>query len=562
MIVPSIQDLRSIISFDDESGKIWLGEQRMLMLHASSFGALRNELVSSLGLSRAKGLLMRMGSLSGQNDARLAKTIRPDASEEDMFLVGPQLHALEGIVRVVPIKLELDIGSGRYYGEFYWENSFEAEEHLRTMGISGEPVCWNQIGYAGGYTSELVGVPILFKEIECMGMGDKHCRIVGKPIAEWEDSEKLSSYYSADAIAETLYSLSNQVTQLRSTMTEDVNPDDIIGESQSIKAALKLLKPAADCDVPVLMLGETGVGKDVFSVALHRLSKRKDKPFVAVNCAALPADLIEAELFGVEKGAFTGADQSRAGRFERAHGGTLFLDEVGELTAAAQAKLLRVVQSGEFDRVGDIQTRKVDVRLIAAANTDLEEKVRAGEFRADLLYRINVFPLHIPALRERVEDIPALVDLFIQKSNVRHNKRVLGITDKVRAAFQQYSWPGNVRELENVIERGVILTEDGGKVDSTVLFPGQQQVGNLSSTVDRSGRLSSNQTLDLNIKEWFAEGNSFESLEQRIIEMALDNTDGNVSATARLLGMGDAQLRYRLKKFEIVAAGGSRVPED
>jgi two-component system response regulator HydG len=207
-------------------------------------------------------------------------------------------------------------------------------------------------------------------------------------------------------------------------------------------------------------------------------------PLIAVNCAALPEQLIESELFGVEKGAFTGAQQSRPGRFERAHGGTLFLDEIGELSASAQVKLLRVLQEGELERIGDTRTRKVDVRVVAATNVDLKQAVEEGRFRRDLYYRLNVYPVTIPPLRDRKEDIALLAQRFLEKYLVRHSKKVLGITDQAMHALKQYSWPGNVRELENVIERGVILAPAGGRIDLADLFP----LGNVGDQAAASGR--------------------------------------------------------------------------
>jgi transcriptional regulator with GAF, ATPase, and Fis domain len=209
--------------------------------------------------------------------------------------------------------------------------------------------------------------------------------------------------------------------------------------------------------VSVLLTGETGVGKERFARALHTLSDRAGGPFVAVNCAALPAELIEAELFGVEKGAYTGAHATRAGRFERADGGTLFLDEVGDMPLPAQAKLLRVLQEGEVERLGAEQPRKVNVRLVAATNVDLEAAVAAGRFRRDLLYRLNVYPIAIPALRERTADIAPLAQHLLQRYAAQHHKRLLGFSDRAMAALQAHDWPGNVRELENLVERGVIL---------------------------------------------------------------------------------------------------------
>jgi len=314
--------------------------------------------------------------------------------------------------------------------------------------------------------------------------------------------------------------------------------------------------------VTVLLLGETGVGKEMFARALHEMSPRAKSAFVAVNCAAMPEELIESELFGVEKGAFTGAQQSRPGRFARAHGGTLFLDEVGELSMAAQAKLLRVLQEGEIERVGDIRTRHVNVRLIAATNTDLLQAVKTGRFRADLYYRLNIYPVLLPPLREREEDIPLLVQRFLDKYNARHSKRITGVTDSAMSALQAYEWPGNIRELENMIERGVILVSNGSDIDVKDLFPslefsnrlpGRNTAGpGLHQPSDEqviSEGEEARDAIDMIVQEALASGASLESLEKRLMETAVEMSDGNLSSAARRLNITRAQLAYRLKKL-------------
>ncbi len=550
---PSNQDLKELIRFEEDSGYIWLGQQRMILLHASSFGSMRFELIESLGEEYAKGILMRMGYASAKSDAQLARKIRKDRDVLDVFMVGPQLHNLEGIVSVKPVSVELDVVNGNFHGEFIWTNSFEASEHLRLFGVAKIPVCWHLLGYASGYTSEFMGKKILFREVECVGKGDKQCRIVGKPLDEWEGKEQENFIFTpGEAIVELMYTLQDEVSQLRSSLNEPVPPEEIIGDSPQIKEALKLLKTAADCDVTVLMLGETGVGKEVFSQVLHRLSKRASKPFVAVNCAALPEELIEAELFGVEKGAFTGAEKSRPGRFERADGGTLFLDELSELSPKAQSKLLRVLQTGELDRVGGITTKKVDVRIVVATNESLEQKVKQGEFRADLFYRLNVFPVTIPPLRDRLDDLSGLIQKFIKRNNVKYSKKVTGVSDLAMEWFKNYEWPGNIRELENVIERGVLLTANHQPVETDHLM-GQLQPdpGSTSSILTKNGNLTySSEKSRSTLIQLIEEGIAYEELEANFLQEALNLAEGNISAAARLVKMGDAQFRYRLKKYK------------
>jgi PAS domain S-box-containing protein len=235
--------------------------------------------------------------------------------------------------------------------------------------------------------------------------------------------------------------------------------EHILGQSDGLKYVLYRAEQVAPANTTVLILGETGTGKELIAAAIHNMSPRKDQPLITVNCAALPANLIESELFGREKGAFTGADTRRVGRFEVAHGSTLCLDEIGELPLEVQAKLLRVIQHNEFERLGSSQTIKVDIRIVATTNRNLEEEVRKGRFRQDLYYRLNVFPITVPPLRQRKEDIPLLVDYFVAKFNKKTGKKIESVSKDTLNALKEYDWPGNVRELESIIERAVITSQ-------------------------------------------------------------------------------------------------------
>ena len=252
---------------------------------------------------------------------------------------------------------------------------------------------------------------------------------------------------------------------------------------------LHSVRLVAPTQATVLFVGESGVGKEVFARTLHRISARAEKPFVALSCAAIPDTLLESELFGVERGAYTGAVQSRPGRFERADGGTLFLDEIGTLSASAQVKLLRALQEGEIERLGDTHTRRVDVRVMAATNVDLRNEVRAGRFREDLFFRLNVFPIRITPLRERREDVPLLMTHFLAKFNRLHGRRLTGFTQRAVDAMLSYDWPGNVREVENVIERGVILAAESGAIDAPHLFTSGEKLSDRRFALDSQGRL-------------------------------------------------------------------------
>ena len=546
---PESADLRSLLRFAAEDGHIWLGEHRMLLLHAGAMSELRKELIASVGQQQARRILTRMGFASGMRDAELARKTRRASDPADAFVVGPQLHMLEGCARVEPVRLEFGGPGNGFYGEFLWHNAWEAEAHVQAFGEVDHPVCWMMIGYASGYTSAFMGHFILFKEVECAAMGRDHCRIVGRPAEDWPDAAELTPYFEADSIVGRLLEMRDEIESMRHTIAGPRRTPDLIGNSAAFLHAYDLIGRAAATNVSVLLLGETGVGKERFARTLHEMSARKDAPFVAVNCAALPDELIESELFGVERGAFTGAHASRAGKFERAHGGTLFLDEVGELPLPAQAKLLRVLQEGEIERLGDERTRKVNVRLVAATNVDLQKAVNAGTFRRDLFYRLNVYPVTIPPLRERTGDIPALVDAMVRRFETLHGKRIAGISDKAMHALKLHPWPGNVRELENVLERGVILAPQNGLIEVEHLFMGALVEPAQEHALSADGELKEahKPALDL-ASAVLASGVSLEDFEQRLLNRAVEQANGNLAAAARLLGMTRPQLTYRIKK--------------
>ena len=548
LALPSDADLRRMVHFSAGDGRIWLAGQRMLLIHMAALGALRRELMRTIGRDHTRRLLMRAGFASGERDAALARQVRPEASVFEMFAVGPQLHMLEGAVQVTPESCEIDVAGGHFHGVFRWDHSWEVETHVRAFGPQEEPVCWMLVGYASGYTSAFMGRPVLFREMACHACGSASCRIEGRPLAEWPDGDAMAQDYESESMIVRLEDLQSQVETLRSSLQPADELGPLIGRSRAFEAAAGLLRKAAATQVTVLLTGETGVGKERFARALHAMSARASRPFVAINCAALPAELIESELFGAEKGAYTGAGAARAGRFERADGGTLMLDELGELPLPAQAKLLRVLQHGEIERLGATQPRKVDVRVIAATNVDLQAAVAAGRFRSDLMYRLNVYPIRIPPLRERVDDIEPLGLHLLQRFCALHGKGVPGFTDRALDAMRHHPWPGNVRELENLIERGVILASPGEPVDVHELFPsmpGPPAVTlNAQGDLEREPASGSAAMYD----DLVARGLSLDGLEDALIQEAVHRADGNLAAAARALGLTRPQLSYRLQR--------------
>ena len=548
-------NLRSRLRFNVERGEIWLDENRMLLLHARSMGALRRELFDSLGEERARGLLVRMGFTSGQQDAELAKTLLGSADPYDVLCIGPELHAFAGLVRAKIVKSELDWERGSFTGEVVWENSWEADSHLQQFGIGDDAVCWSLVGYASGFVTQFFNRFIVFRETSCVAKGDSHCYVVAKPAEEWGDDAYLN-YFKPENIQSQFDEMREELSHLRKTLYAAQSTGNLIGASSGFRNAFDLLSKAASSSITVLLLGETGVGKEVFARWLHEHGNRSNQPFVAVNCAAIPHDLIEAELFGVQKGAYTGAQTSRLGRFERAHGGTLFLDEVGDLSPAAQVKLLRVLQTGEVERLGDEQTRKIDVRLIAATNVDLQKAIALGRFRADLYYRLATYPVVIPPLRERRSDIPLLATSLIEKYENSYHKKIKGISDRAMQALMAYQWPGNVRELQNLIERGVLLAQNGGLIEINHLFAGGVSLLTAGAEVDHSGVVGNEDEASYTriCETLLQEGFDLESHETRLLELAVRRANGNLTHAARLLGITRRQLAYRLRQGIVPAA--------
>ncbi len=326
---------------------------------------------------------------------------------------------------------------------------------------------WNELKKLGHYTIEVYHVTKSGRKIPVevtvnyikMGEEEYSCSFV-RDITNRKRAEKAlqDALNEVEALKKRLQA---ENTYLQEEIKLQSNFEKIIGQSKALKKTLKKIEQVAPTDSTVLILGETGTGKELFARAIHNLSRRKERPLIKVNCAALPGNLIESELFGHEKGAFTGAIARRLGRFELADSGTIFLDEIGELPLDLQSKLLRVLQESEFERLGNANTIRVDARVIAASNRDLETEISAGNFREDLYYRLNIFPIKSPPLRERKEDIPILVNHFTRKLCSKIGKKINNIPQNVIDIFQAYDWPGNVRELENVIERTIITSSDG-----------------------------------------------------------------------------------------------------
>jgi DNA-binding NtrC family response regulator len=350
----------------------------------------------------------------------------------------------------------------------------------------------------------------------------------------------------------------DKAARTREVVAHDIEPDAgprgryrLIGESPVMLDVYRVIERVADTPSTVLITGESGTGKELIARALHDNSRRSDRPFIRVNCAAIPPELLESELFGYERGAFTGAVTSKPGRFELAHGGTLFLDEIGEIPVSMQVKLLRVLQEQEFERVGGVKTLGVDVRLVAATNRDLKADIATGRFREDLFYRLNVVHLDVPPLRERKSDVPLLLAHFVARFNERLGREVKGVSDAASRVLGEHAWPGNIRELENLVERCMLFCDgeliDVGHLPSELARTparGDEEpvpTSSLAELLDDAGEIGLKRT----VREATAR------IERDLIVKALEQTDGNVTHAARLLKISRKSLQTKMKELDL-----------
>jgi transcriptional regulator with PAS, ATPase and Fis domain len=406
-------------------------------------------------------------------------------------------------------------------------------------------VCWTLTGFASGYLSRCHGTDIICIEDRCVGRGDATCHFVGKPRAEWGEGvepalSRCSKFCLEANLARVVTDLKEAEQNLRRRRRvlapTGATLDDssgIVCRSEAMQRILTIARRVAKVDSTVLITGESGVGKERLARLVHDESTRAAQPFVAVNCAALTESLLESELFGHVRGAFTGATSDHQGLFEAANGGTLFLDEVGEVSPATQAKLLRAIQEREVRRVGETTPRSVNVRLVAATNRDLAAAVAGGEFRKDLYYRLKVVELRVPALRDRREDVLPLARVLLQSAAERLGRPITGLTSDAADQLLRYSWPGNIRELENAMERAVALAE----TERVAVEDLPEEV-----RVALPGAYTSGEVRPL------------DQVEREYILAALHANDGHQGKTAAQLGIGTATLYRRLKQYSLARA--------
>jgi DNA-binding NtrC family response regulator/predicted hydrocarbon binding protein len=535
-----------VLDFRAGEGVIAFRERRMLLYDADAMGLLRRELVDTVGRHVARGLLTRLGYANGYRDAHTLKELFHWDSLEEWCRAGPAFHALEGKAVATQSRMRGLGDGGPLEIEIQWQNSHETEQHRRHLGPATEPVCWTLAGYASGYFSACVGDEVYFIETECRATGAAHCRIIGKTRTGWgKELEPYLDYFKASSVQDEIARLEQALRQHRRAVSRQKRETERwkslarrfqgagapVAKSRAMRDVLELAERVAGVDTTVLLTGESGTGKELVARLVHERSTRATGPFVGVNCGALPEPLLESELFGHVRGAFTGAVSDKKGLFEEANHGTLFLDEVAETPPAIQVKLLRTLQEREVRRVGATTAVRVDVRLLAATNKNLEEAVARREFRRDLYYRLNVINIPLPPLRERREDILPLARLFMDRYAKAQGKEIRAISAEALDLLTAYAWPGNVRELENAIERAVVLaTRD------------RITVADLPPAV-RSGEVAP-------ALGELAEPRSLDELERRAILAALERHRGNRTRAAKELHISLHTLWRKLKAYQ------------
>lgn len=560
---PNLSELLEIA----RDGVISFNERRSLVIDTGMLENLREVLLQRHGLIAGSRMIWSFGYANGLWDG--GKVKNDFAGKDESFWLAQSAALLKARgwanVRVISVKSSEAGAAGGNAFEFEWDNSWE--NPCRPGADRGEnwESCLTINGYLSGLSAAIARKNMFTVETACCGRGDPVCRAIAKD--DWTDEdeqmrdmfERVADFapenFNWDQILAEILPATERIRELVSQIeardaeiqtlqmqvrylqeTDEKNAaGELIGKSPAFKKALKNAQTAASSvDTTVLIEGETGTGKELFARFIHRQSALAPYPLITVNCAALPASLVESELFGHERGAFTGADRRKPGRFEVANGGTLFLDEIGELPLETQAKLLRVLQEGEFERVGGTQTIKVKVRIIAATNRNLQELVGEGKFRADLYFRLNVFPIYVPPLRERGKDILMLTDFFVRYFSRRFNKRITSLSRNTVAELQNYSFPGNIRELKHLVERAVLLSRgqtleiDLPAGDARVFAPGQ--------TAARE------------------ELKTLAAVERDYIKKVLRQTNGAVAGkggAAEILGLPASTLRSRMKKLGI-----------
>ncbi len=549
---PDDLDHKELLELDPVGGTVRFAGRRALLVDAVAMGLLRKYLVENFGLAAARTVLTQFGFAHGWRTAETLESAFKWDAAGDWSRAGARIHALEGLFRAEPESRDPLSPEG-----VTLVASYEAEQHLLHFGRSDVPVCWTICGLTSGYSSRSNGREIYVLEDRCIGRGDAACHLVGRTREGWgaERADELHFFearrlkecldVSLERVTRTLKAAERKLHEHRRALVRvarDVaEPLGIVARSPVMRQVVDLARRVAKVDSTVLLTGESGTGKERIARLVHDESTRAAGPFIAVNCGAITETLLESELFGHARGAFTGATQDRPGLFEAANCGTLLLDEVGEVSPAMQVKLLRVLQEREIRRVGENRSRRIDVRVVAATNRDLAFGVAGGDFRQDLYYRLKVVELHVPPLRERRDDVLPLARVLLADAALRMKRKIAGLAPAVADQLLRYEWPGNVRELENVMERAVALAR-GSRVDLEDL---PEEIRNVfPRPVATRGAVR-----------------PLEDVEKEYILAALELNDGNQTRTAEQLRIGSATLYRKLKAYgRVKASRASRAP--
>ena len=543
--------LSELLDFRPDQGIIRLHDQRVVILSAAAMGLLRKELIDTLGLEAARRVAIRFGFADGYHDAVNLRERSSWNDPEELVRAGAVLQTLEGIVRVEVRRIDHDASTGRFEEEVAWHDSYVAEQHVHHYGKTSAPVCWSLVGYASGFVSACLGREVYFREVSCVAQGERQCRAIGRDAESWgAELAAIRADFESAAVGREVERLHEAVVRrakeldrrerllerrerelnlLRERINRHAAAKNFVAGSQAMRDALELAARVAPLDTTVLVYGESGTGKEFIVRLIHDQSPRAAAPFVSINCAALTETLLESELFGHVRGAFTGAVRDKAGLFEVAGSGTVFLDEIGEIAPTVQAKLLRALQEREIRRVGAERSIKIHARVVAATNRDLRGAVDAGTFREDLYFRLAAFIITVPPLRDRREDIPPLVHHFLVRAASRMKKEVNSVSADAMTALMNYRWPGNVRELEHAVERAAILANHPN-IRLRDLPP--------EITQKPRGR-AGDDTLDL------------QEHERIMIEKALERFGGNRREAAKALKISTVTLWRKMKQFGI-----------
>lgn len=538
------RDLRpmEILQTDPKNDFPLFGSVRVMVLSFPAVARLQKDLIKSLGLDKTSVIFTRFGYETGMGLATAIAGLYDFDSYEEWMRAGGVLFNSSGVARVTFDEIKIDRNRNYLNVSGCWHGSIEVLGWLSNEDHASRPICSLISGMVSGFASAVLGTEALARETSCRAAGHKECRFVCKSLNEWGlEPESVRNQLKVPPVDEEIARMRRFIREAREAMArqnaeiaslkrrnyEQGAAQGIITRSDSMTQVLRLADKVAPTNSTVLILGESGTGKELLSRYIHSLSGRKEEPFLAINCAALPPNLLESELFGHKKGSFTGADSDKVGLFVEAGNGTIFLDEVGEMPLELQAKLLRALQEKEVRPVGDNQFISINARILTATNRDLREMVAEGKFREDLYYRLAVFPLHIIPLRQRKQDIVLLARHFLSRLAPGHP----GFSPEAVRQMEAYAWPGNVRELENWVEYAVVLS------GNEKIFP-----EHLPSAM---GQLSQNPLSNLAL-----DFPSKDELERRYIDLVLEHTNGNKTEASKILGMSISTLWRRLKEIE------------